>query len=299
VPYLVYIYGGDLLRELRKAEASGPPGVLKRWTGRRIFEDSAGVVAISEWSASLSRDVMARMGVARVPPILVNPLGTDPDYFRPSRNTGALRDRLGLGDAPLLLTVSRLVPHKGIDVAMAALAALAHDHPRLRYVVIGSGDDAPRLADRARSLGVADRVLFVGSLPDAEMAAAYATADIYVGLSRVDAGINAEGFGIAFVEAAASGIPAVAGDSGGVRSAVRDGETGLVVDPLDPRAAAAAIDGLLRDPERRRAMGAAARRAAEQYFNWDRVARDVRDFASAVVAQSRDRTVSASAGRGT
>jgi len=293
VPYLLYVYGGDLLRELRKAASPGPEGALKRWTARRIFEDSAGVVAISEWSAALSRDVMARSGVSRAPPILVNPLGTDPNYFCPSRNTGALRRRLGLGDAPLLLTVARLVPHKGIDIALSALAALASDHPRLHYLVIGQGEDAPRLAERARALGIADRVVFAGTLSDDEIAEAYATADIYVGLSRVDAGINAEGFGIAFVEAAASGIPVVAGDSGGVRSAVRDGETGVVVDPLDARAAASAIDQLLRDPDHRRTIGAAGRRAVEQYFNWERVARDVREFAARAAAPGQSPSESA------
>jgi glycosyltransferase involved in cell wall biosynthesis len=289
VPYLVYVYGGDLLRELRKLEAPGISRYLKRSTAHRIFEDSAGVVAISDWSAAVSRDVMARAGVERTPPILVNPLGTDPEYFRPSRNTGALRARLAVGDAPLLVTVARLVPHKGIDTALSAVASLAPDHPDLRYLVIGRGEDAARLEGLARTLGIADRVVFAGTLSDAEIAEAYATADIYVGLSRVDAAINAEGFGIAFIEAAASGIPVVAGDSGGVRSAVRDGETGLVVDPIDPRAAATAIGHLLQDSERRRALGAAGRRAAEQYFNWDRVAREVREFAAAAVEGARGR----------
>jgi len=293
VPYLVYVYGGDLLRERRKLASDAPERWLKRWTARRIFEDSAGVVAISEWSAALCRDVMAQGGVANVPPVLVNPLGTNPEHFHPARNTGALRQRLGLGDAPLVVTVARLVPHKGIDVALAAVAALIRDYPRLRYLVVGDGEDAARLADRARALGISDRVVFAGTLSDADIAEAYATAQLYVGLSRVDSEINAEGFGIAFIEAAASGIPVVAGDSGGVRSAVRDGETGIVVDPRDASAAAAAIDQLLRDPERRDAMGRAGRRAAVEYFNWDRVARDVREFAAAAVAEARPQLASA------
>jgi phosphatidyl-myo-inositol dimannoside synthase len=287
VPYLVYVYGGDLLRERRKLTSAPPGRWLKRWTARHIFEDSAGVVAISDWSAALCRDVMTQSGVARVPPVLVNPLGTDPQHFQPGRDTGALRHRLGFGDAPLLLTVARLVPHKGIDVALGAMAALSGTHPTLRYLVVGDGEDAARLADRARALGVADRVTFAGTLSDADIAEAYATASIYVGLSRVDAEINAEGFGIAFIEAGASGTPVVAGDSGGVRTAVRDGETGVIVDPLDANAAAAAIDQLLGDPERRDSIGRAGRRAAEEYFNWERVARDIREFAAAAVASGR------------
>ncbi len=286
VPYLVYVYGGDLLRERRKLTSARPERWLKRWTARRIFEDSAGIVAISDWSAALCREVMAQSGVARIPPVLINPLGTDPQHFQPGRDTGTLRHRLGLGDAPLLVTVARLVPHKGIDVALAAMAALSGTHPTLRYLVVGDGEDAARLAGRAQALGVADRVMFAGTLSDADIAEAYATATIYVGLSRIDAEINAEGFGIAFVEAAASGIPVVAGDSGGVRTAVRDGETGVIVDPLDVGAAAAAIDQLLRDPQRRRDIGRAGRRAAEEYFNWERVARDVREFAAAAVANA-------------
>jgi phosphatidyl-myo-inositol dimannoside synthase len=280
VPYLVYVYGGDLLREQRKLRATA----LKRWTARRIFEDSAGVVAISEWSAALATDVMRAAGVQRLPRILTNALGTDPAFFHPGRDTGALRARLGLADAPLLLTVARLVPHKGIDVALGAMAALAGEWPTVRYLIIGRGEDGPRLAAMAESLGLTDRVVFAGSLPDAEIAEAYATATVYVGLSRVDAGINAEGFGIAFVEAAASGIPSVAGDSGGVRSAVRDGRTGIVVTPSDVSAVAAAIRSLLADPSRREAMGAAGRADALSHFNWDRVARDVRSFAADAVA---------------
>jgi phosphatidylinositol alpha-1,6-mannosyltransferase len=284
VPYLVYVYGGDLLREQRKLRASA----LKRWTARRIFEDSAGVIAISDWSASLATDVMQSAGVERPPRILTNVLGTDPAFFHPGRDRGALRSRLGAGDAPLMLTVSRLVPHKGIDVAMRAMAALAGEWPALRYLVIGRGEDAPRLSALAAELGLGDRVVFAGNLGDAEIAEAYATATLYIGLSRVDAGINAEGFGIAFVEAAASGIPSVAGDSGGVRSAVTDGRTGLVVPPSDVAAAAAAIRSLLADAPRRQAMGAAGRADALSHFNWDRVAREVRSFAADAVAARRD-----------
>src|SRR5579883_115465 len=295
VPYLVYVYGGDLLREHRKIDRSP----LKRWTARRIFEDSAGVVAISDWSGDVARDVMAQAGVRRPPTLLVNPLGTDPAFFHPGRDTGALRARLGLGDAPLLLTVARLTPHKGIDVGLAALAALREGWPSLRYLVIGTGEDLHRLEALADGLGVRDRVVFAGALADEAIAEAYATATVYVGLSRVDAGINAEGFGIAFVEAGASGTPSVAGDSGGVRSAVRDGETGVVVDPVDPAAAAAAIRTLLDDPARCAALGRAARDAVERYYNWGRVAREVRDFAAdAVRAAARGAGGRSGAGRG-
>jgi phosphatidylinositol alpha-1,6-mannosyltransferase len=125
---------------------------------------------------------------------------------------------------------------------------------------------------------VGDRVIFAGALSDEKIAEAYATATIYAGLSRVEDVIFAEGFGISFLEAAASGLPSVAGDSGGVRSAVRDGMTGLIVPPTDVNSVAGALRELLLDPGKRAAMATTARRLVENYYNWDRVARDTRDF---------------------
>ena len=282
-PYLVYVYGGDLLREQEKTARSA----VKRWSARDIFGRAAGIVAISRWSADLATDVMARVGVRRPPPVAAIDLGTDPVQFSPSRDTRSLRSRLALGDAPVALTVARLVPHKGQDVALRAVAALSSAQPTLRYLVVGSGGDLPRLRALAESLGIAERVTFAGPLSDGEVAEAYATADVYLGLSRLQDGINVEGFGLSFVEAGASGTPSVAGDSGGVRSAVRDGETGFVVAPGDPAAAAAALGRLLDDPSLRRRMGEAGRVAVESHYNWDRVARETRDFTRASLERWR------------
>lgn len=281
IPYLLYVNGGDLLRELRKSKESR----VKRETCRRILGSAAGVVTISSWSAELAGEVMEAVGIKNSPPIGAFDLGTDPAQFHPSRDTGMLRARWGLGQATLLITVARLVPHKGQDYAIRALAALADEFPELRYLIVGRGHDEQRLRDIARELGVTDRVIFAGPLSDAELAEAYATSTIYVGLSRVDQEINAEGFGISFVEAGASGVPSVAGDSGGVRSAVRDGETGIVVPPTDISSITSAIASLLRDDNRRQSMGETARRAVETHYNWDRVARDAREFTYSVVGE--------------
>jgi len=278
-PYLVYVYGGDLL----KARIGTRASPLKRWTARRTLADAAAVVAISRWNADLASEFMREVGVASPPPVAVIPLGTDPVQFSPERARGAVRARFGLGDAPLLLTVARLVPHKGQDVTLRVLAELRPEFPELRYLIVGSGPDDARLRRLAEELGVGDRTTFAGQLADADVADAYATATVYVGLSRVEREFDAEGFGIAFVEAGASGTPCVAGDSGGVPSAVRGGETGILVPPIDVAAAAAAVRGLLRDAPRRAAMGRAAREAAVTYYNWDRVARQTHDVARAVI----------------
>lgn len=277
-PYLIYVNGGDLLRERRFAAQAA-----RRWSGRHLYSRALGIVANSRWTAELARRVLGEFG-ARPVPVAAIDLGTDPAWFFPERDTGALRRRLGIGDAPLLLTVARLVPHKGQDVALRAMAALAVEFPALRYLLVGEGHDRPRLEALARELGVADRVLFAGALTDDEVAEAYAAATLYVGLSRLDNTVDVEGFGISFVEAAASGVPSVAGDSGGVRSAVRDGETGLVVPPGDEAAVAAALRTLLADGEVRARMGAAARTAAETHYTWDRVARETLEFARGLLA---------------
>lgn len=280
VPYLLYVNGGDLLRERRKAKHP-----LKRLVARRIFAGAAGVVAISGWTETLAIDVMREVGVEDLPPVAMLALGTDPVRFHPSHDTGALRRRWGVGEAPLLLTVARLVPHKGQDIVIQAMSMLARDFPDLRYIVVGEGHDEQRLRSLARETGLGERVAFVGAMCDDELPEAYATSTVYVGASRVDAEINAEGFGISFVEAGASGIPSVAGDSGGVRSAVRDGETGLVVAPTDALAVSAAIRSLLTNEVKRRKFGRAARLAVETHYNWDRVARDTRDFTYEVVGK--------------
>jgi phosphatidylinositol alpha-1,6-mannosyltransferase len=282
VPYLIYVNGGDLLRERQKSKQ-----VLKRFTARRILGDAAGIVANSTWTGELARDVMRELDVSPLPPVADFPLGTDPAQFRPGDSTGEVRTRLGLGVEPYLLTVARLVPHKGQDVAIRALSVLTAELPTLRYVIVGEGPDEQRLRTIARDAGVADRVVFAGAIRDDLLPSVYAGAAVYVGLSRLLPPINVEGFGISFVEAAASGVPAVAGDSGGVRSAVLDAETGIVVPPENVEHVAAAIRALMVDDSLRRRLGAAAREAALQRFNWDRVASDTLAFAAHCAERAR------------
>lgn len=279
IPYLLYVNGGDLLREKRKAGR-----LTGRLGARQIFSSASGIVATSRWVAELSAEVMDVVGVRKPPQIRAFDLGTDPAWFYPRPDSGDLRARWNVGEAPLIITVARLVTHKGQDVGIRALARLRPLFPDLRYVLVGEGPDESRLRELAASLGVADRVVFAGVLWDAELPDAYSTAAIYLGASRVEQEIDVEGFGISFIEAAACGLPSVAGDSGGIRSAVRDGETGLLVPPSDVGAIAGALELLLRDEALRAEMGAAGRAAVETHYNWDRVAGDTRQFARDVTA---------------
>lgn len=280
IPYLLYVNGGDLLREKKKAGS-----LTRRLGARSIFASSSAIVATSRWVADLSAEVMDIVGVRNRPPIRAFDLGTDPVFFHPQADTGGLRARWNVGSSPLLLTVARLMRHKGQDVGIQALARLSPEFPDVHYVIVGEGPEESRLRSIATTLGVADRVVFAGVLGDDELPEAYATATIYLGPSRVEREIDVEGFGISFIEAAACGTPSVAGDSGGVRSAVRDGETGIVVDPEDVDAVAGALAMLLRDDALRHRMSSAGRAVVERHYNWERVGRDTRELAREVTGR--------------
>jgi len=273
LPYGVFAHGTELLLLDAKLSRSR----FKRWTGRALLGGAAVVVANSRWTADLARSVLTALGrPTPAPDVRVVPLGTTQDHFRPGVDPRPLREKHRLHGGPWLLTVSRLEWHKGIDTVIRALPAVRAAFPAAppRYAVAGIGPHRARFEQLAAELGVGDAVRFLGFVADDELPALYNAADLYVGASR-RVELLAEGFGIALVEAAACGLAVVGGRSGGVPDAVREGETGILVDPEEPAAVAAGITALLRDDALRRRMGAAGRRAVETYYNWDRVARDL------------------------
>ena len=171
--------------------------------------------------------------------------------------------------------MSRLVPRKGMDTLVRAAAQLAPERPDLQVAIAGAGRDRHRLARLAARLGAP--VHFLGRLDDDQIAALHASADVFAMLCRTRwRGLEQEGFGIVFLEAAAAGVPQVAGRSGGAHEAVVHGETGIVLDPTTPQRAAEAIGTLLDDHEGRREMGAAARQRAAAAFSYDALAEKLR-----------------------
>jgi phosphatidylinositol alpha-1,6-mannosyltransferase len=181
-----------------------------------------------------------------------------------------VRARLGLPDDGLLVTsASRLVPRKGMDVLISASVKVIKQHPSVHFAISGGGRDQRRLQKMIDDLDAP--VTLLGRLPDADMPDLYACGDVFAMLCRSRwGGLEQEGFGIVFVEAAASGVPQVAGRSGGAHEAVAHDETGLVVDdPTDVDAVADAIVELLDAPERRAEMAVASRARAETKFSYD------------------------------
>jgi phosphatidyl-myo-inositol dimannoside synthase len=269
-PYGILVYGTDLLLLRHRVRHSA----IKRIGARTLIGSASVLVAISRWTKAEAVSLLEELGLNGGVEVRLLPLGTDPEHFRPLVDPSSVRARYGLAEGRWLLTVARLAGHKGIDTVLHVLAALREQHPDLRYLVVGRGDQLAQLQGLARDLGVADRVRFLTDVPDSDLPALYNTAEIYLGLSR-PAGLMMEGFGISLSEASASGIPVVAGSGGGIPDAVRDGETGLLVDAEGPEAAIGAVELLLRDRELARRLGAEGRRAVETYYNWQRVATEL------------------------
>jgi len=218
----------------------------------------------------------ADRAAGRALPTVCVPPGVDTDVFVPlaPADKVAVRERLGLpATGPLVVSVSRLVPRKGMDVLIHAAVALEPDRPGLTVAIAGGGRDESRLRALVAKTGAPVRLL--GKVPGVDLPDLYACADVFAMLCRNRwGGLEQEGFGIVFVEAAAAGVPAVAGSSGGAADAVVDGETGVVVaHPDDPRAVARALAPLLDDPPRRAAMGEAGRHRAVSSFTYDLLAR--------------------------
>ncbi len=275
IPYGIIVNGEDLLVFQHKARESR----LKRQVARMLMGSASVVVAISRWTRDLALEVYQELGVvARSDLVRTVPLGTDPGLFRPGLDTAAVRARYRLPEGRWLLTVARLVEHKGIDTGIRVLAQLRDTEPDLRYAVVGFGVKQAEFEQLARSLGVGDRVHFLTQVPDADLPALYNLPQVYLGVTR-RIGRRVEGFGLSLVEASASGIPVIGGRSGGIPDAVRDGETGLLVDEEDPAAVAGAVRRLLQDRELATRLGGTGRRLAETFYNWDRVVSDLRRIA--------------------
>ena len=218
----------------------------------------------------------AERAAGRELPTTVVPCGVDPQRFRvlDASERVAAREHFGLPvDAELIVGISRLVPRKGFDTAIRAVARLRHRRPELLLVIAGSGRDEARLRRLADEL--AAPVHFAGRVPHDDLPLMYGCADLFTMLCRNRwGGLEQEGFGIVFIEAASCGVAQVAGESGGAAEAVADGETGLVIDdPLDVQAVAEAFERLLDDDELRAAMGTRSRRRVETDFAYDVLAR--------------------------
>lgn len=259
--YAVTLHGGEFVL------ASRIP-IFNRWMRRAI---EAASILMCE-STFVEGEV--RRFVGHEPSTVFLPAGVDPDRFSPSIPPAFEAP----GGGPVILSVSRLVARKGPATLLRALPAVLERHPQAHLLVVGGGPDLRRLRRMASSLGVAGAVTFAGPRRWEKVPRFYASAEVFALPTRERfGGLETEGLPLVYLEAAAAGIPAVAGRAGGVSDGVVDGVTGILVDGRSPQETAAAIVGLLDDPERARRMGAAARGRVMEEFTWEVVAERYRD----------------------
>jgi phosphatidylinositol alpha-1,6-mannosyltransferase len=234
--------------------------VVNRWA----FGRATAVICVSGYTA----DRLVAAGI-RPRRLEVIPNGADHDRFGPDAAAGArFRQAHGLGDAPLVLTVGNVSERKGQDVVVRALAGGGGRLDEAHYVIAGLPTREREIRTLAEELGVADRVHLLGRLPAADLPGAYDACDVFAMTSRQVAAGDVEGYGIAVVEAALTGRPAVVTRDSGLAEAVVDGETGLVVPQDDAVATADALRTLLDDPARRREQGGQARSRALGELTW-------------------------------
>jgi len=266
-------------RELLFNPASAWPGLgaaydrLRRGLLRRVDA----FLPVSHYTAGLLHE-------RGVPPdrTHVVPNGTNPERFRPRDDT-ALRQRLGLSDGPLVLTVGRLVRRKGVDTVLRALPAIAEACPDVTYLIAGTGPDRTRLERLADRLGIQDRVHFVGQVDHDRLSLYYSAADLFVMPAREDPP-DVEGFGLVFLEANACGTPVIGARTGGIPDAVQDGETGLLVPPSAPDRLAEAALQVLTDPKWAGTLGQRGRRRAVHEASWTHIADRIYDLLTSQVA---------------
>lgn len=242
--------------------ASGSVATLRsRRSGpalRRVIAHADAVVSLS----AESTEELATIGIRRT--VVSIPNGVDTAHFRPATDRRALRRRLGLPPGPIVFHAGRLSPEKGQDVLVEAWPQVTGSHGDALLLLAGDGPERAALHAAVRRLGVADRVCFLGDVPD--VAPYLAASDVFVLPSR------AEGMSNALLEALATGLPCLASAVGGNQAVIAPGENGLLSPPEDARELAAGLRALLSDGALRARLAVAARQTAERRFSLDSVA---------------------------
>lgn len=242
---------------------------------RRIGDEADVVTFVSRYTRSRFAPAFGpSASLEHLPP------GVDTDRFRPDpAGRAELRKRYGLGERPTVVCLSRLVPRKGQDMLIKALPSIRRQVDGAALVIVGGGPYLETLRRLARDREVADHVVFTGGVPGEELPAHHALADVFAMPCRTrGAGMDVEGLGIVFLEASASGVPVIAGKSGGAPEAVQHNKTGLVVDGDRVDKVAGAVIELLSNPDRAAAMGSAGRQWVTSEWRWDTLAARLADL---------------------
>ncbi|GAA2409934.1 glycosyltransferase [Streptomyces coeruleofuscus] len=243
---------------------------------RRIGDSTDTITYLGEYTRSRITGALSPQAAARMAQL---PPGVDEKTFHPGSGGDEIRSRLGLTDRPVVVCVSRLVRRKGQDTLIQAMPRILAAEPDAVLLIVGGGPYEKDLRKLAHDTGVAGSVRFTGPVPWAELPAHYGAGDVFAMPCRTRrGGLDVEGLGIVYLEASATGLPVVAGDSGGAPDAVLDGETGWVVRGGSPEEAADRITTLLADAELRRRMGERGREWVEEKWRWDLLAEHLKNL---------------------
>ncbi|MBW3589670.1 MAG: glycosyltransferase family 4 protein [Actinobacteria bacterium] len=254
VPYAVTVNGAEFV-----LPASLPVG---RQMLRRALKNAAVILPYAGYLEGEVKKVFPDR-----PPIVPVPPGIDPARFLINEQPAFTSPSGG----PVILYVGRLVARKGAVTLMKAFERVAERHPGAHLLYVGDGPELKKLLHRSNENGLTDQVTFAGGQPWDEVPAFFASADIFcMPVRERFGGLETEGFGIVFLEAAAAGVPSVAGDAGGARDAVLHDETGLLVDGRSVESVAEALIDLLDDPARAKKMGQRGRERVMNEFTWER-----------------------------
>ena len=239
---------------------------------RRIGDGTDVLTYLGDYTRSVIAPALSTSAAARMERFTP---GVDPAVFRAGAGGADVRRRYGIdAAAPVVVCVARLTPRKGQDTLVRAFPRVLAAIPSARLLVVGGGQDGPRLARVAQKLDLASQVVLTGPVQWSATPAYFDAGNVFAMPCRTRlGGLEPEALGIVFLEAQSTGLPVLVGRSGGAPDAVLDGTTGYVVDPHDEAALADRLVDLLRDSVRCRAMGAAGRAWVEQSWTWDQVGR--------------------------
>jgi phosphatidylinositol alpha-1,6-mannosyltransferase len=269
IPYFIYIHG----LELKSIFDNAP----KRKFYSHLLSGASMVFANSDYTARL----VAKFGIEE-DNIKEVPLGVDYSKFKPGLDVSNLIKRHNLAeDEKIIFSVSRLVKRKGFDLALKAFARL--DDSNIKYIIGGSGPEEGNLKQLANDLRISDRVIFTGRIAEEELPLYFNLSDLFVMPSRELKGGDVEGFGIVFLEAGACQVPVIGGNSGGIPSAIEDGQTGYLVEPKNIKEIASKMEKILNNKNLASKMGEVARKRVKEKYNWRNSVNIIKKIESKVI----------------
>ena len=254
IRYTVFVHGKLFLKLLKHSK--------DKTVAFRVLENAEAVIVNSNYTAQLLSEAKVNCKITTV----LHP-GTDTEYFRPNLNIKSLRDELGIQNYKVLLTVSNLDSRKGHELVIKAVKQLLDEGRKLKYLIIGNGDNYNNLKKLCVDLNVESSIMFIQRVDDYALPYYYNLCDVFI-MPSLKIDHNVEGFGITFIEANACGKPVIGSKSGGISDAILDNETGLLITPGDSGELKDAILRLLSDKDLHSRLSQAGRLRAERFFDW-------------------------------